>query len=319
MFKASRPLLALLWLIGLSLSVPAVALDLYQGEVSVANQTAEARQEALGRALLEVVVKVSGDAKTAQSSSVRSAMSGADRMIQRYEYRQELVRENGKAVVKLYLKGTFYPASVNALLSRSGFAAFGAERPIVAVYLFEDGAPIAGDVQRGMTDRASRRGIDLRFPAGVSLADVGDLKSAAERLGTRQMNAMVGVVGQAMWVSDGKTSEALTSAELDGTTDRMAQLLTRRWSQASNAAPETIEVAIQGINSAARYSKAVQYLAALKGVKKMQVKGGSAGALRAELSVLGGAEGLQESLQSSKVMLLPSTEDIDGILQIEML
>jgi uncharacterized protein len=289
------------WLV---LLLPSVswALDLYQGEVPVANQTADARIGALGKALLDVAVKVSGDASAGNNPTIISAQRTADKLMQRYEYRQELVRENGAPVVKLYLKGTFYPASVNALLQRAGFASWGTQRPTVAVYLFEGNTPISSDVMRAMSQRGAQRGVNVRFPGGVSASDAADAKALADRLGSSNTMVLAGVVGQSMWLSDGRNAESLSSAQLDGTTDRLASALIARVARTNNAAPETVLAGIVGIQSAADYSRAMTFLTKLSIVKKLTVQAAQQNTLMVNLSIQGGAERLRSALDGGKTM-----------------
>ena len=112
------------------LTAPAArALDLYQGETPVADQSADARVAALGRTLLDVAVKVSGDVNAANNATIIAAAASPERYMQRYEYRQELVREDGKPAIKLYLRGSFYAPTIGQLLRNAGLGAWGVERP----------------------------------------------------------------------------------------------------------------------------------------------------------------------------------------------
>ncbi|NJR44177.1 DUF2066 domain-containing protein, partial [bacterium] len=188
----------------LSMSVCArfsFALDVYQAEVSVRDQSPDARVEALGRALLEVAVKASGDANAGNNSVVLSAQASAERYMQRYAYRQAIVRENGVPVIKLYLTGTFYPNSIQQLLQRAGLAVWGRERPVVAVYLFEGDAPLSTEYRQAMQERSARRGLQLRFPGGVAASELADPETLALKLASPGAHALFGRVNERLYLS----------------------------------------------------------------------------------------------------------------------
>ena len=303
-------LLSALWACLLT-SQSAYALDIYQAEVSVADQTADARVQALGRALLEVAVKASGDASASNNSVVIAAQGSAERYMQRYAYRQAIVREGGVPVIKLFLTGTFYPNSIQQLLQRAGLAVWGRDRPTVDVYLFDGDAPLSDSYRSAMQDRSSRRGLSLRFPTGASASDLRDPEAFAQRMVRPGSNALFGRVDERIYLSDGRTTEALDAAGLDGLSDRLAQTLARRAAIAENAAPETLSVSVAGINSAARYASALKYLGELRVVKSTKIQGASSGQLNSgqlnlELSVKGGAVQLMQSISQGSTMQLLS-------------
>jgi hypothetical protein len=303
-----------------SLFVPtAHALDIYQAEVSVADQTADARAQALGRALLEVAVKASGDASAASNSTVQSAQGSAERYMQRYAYRQAIVREGGVPVIKLFLTGTFYPSSIQQLLQRAGLAVWGRDRPKVDVYLFEGDTPLQDSYRSAMIDRSARRGLTLRFPSGATASDLSDPEALAQRLVRPGSNALFGRIDERIYLSDGRTTEALSSASLDGLSDRLAQTLARRSVIAENAPPESLVISVAGIASAQRYAQVLKYLGELRVVKSTKIQGANSGSqnngqLNLELSVKGGAAQLIQSIGQGSTLQVIS----ESPLQFEM-
>lgn len=303
-------LLSALWaclLIGQS----AFALDIYQAEVSVADQTADARVQALGRALLEVAVKASGDASASNNSVVIASQGSAERYMQRYAYRQAIVREGGVPVIKLFLTGTFYPNSIQQLLQRAGLAVWGRDRPNVDVILFEGDVPLAEAYRSAMQDRSSRRGLSLRFPNGASAGELSDPQAFAQRLVRPGANLLFGRINETLYLSDGRSTEALSSAGLDGLSDRLAQTLARRAAVAENAAPETLSVSVAGVSSAARYASALKYLNELRVVKSTKIQGANSGPqnsgqLNLQVSVKGGAVQLMQAISQGSTMQLVS-------------
>jgi uncharacterized protein len=299
----------LLYLIALCLiSVNVWALDIYQGEAPVANQSADERVRALGKALLDVAVKVSGDASAASNGTIISASGSPERYMQRYEYRQEIVRENGAPAVKLFLKGTFHQPSITQLLTRAGIGAWGRNRPTVAVYVFRDGSPLPVDIQESMRDKSSARGVNVRFPDGIGASEASE--ETALRLGSPNQHALVGRVNETLWLSDGRTVEALSSSALDGLSDRLASTLVRRDAAIRNAPPEELQAEVAGIRNANDYSSALKYLSALSGVKKLTVVGAAGNALKLRLSVQGGVDRLASGVSSGNTMRVLSEDPI---------
>ena len=280
------------------------ALDLYQGETPVADQSADARVAALGRTLLDVAVKVSGDVNAASNAAIIAAAGSPERYMQRYEYRQELVREDGKPTIKLYLRGSFYAPSIGQLLRNAGLGAWGVERPTVNVYLFEGDAPMGADSARTLQDLASRRGINLRFPGGMSAADLNE--QTAARMATPTQNVLLGRVGETLWLSDGRITAPLPSNALNGLSDRIASQLIRRAAELNNAPPEEIATEIAGVRSASDYGRVLKYLSGLSGVKKLTVLGAQQDTLRVLINVQGGTTRLAQSVGAGQTLRLLS-------------
>jgi uncharacterized protein len=282
------------------------ALDLYQGEAPVANQSADARIAAMGKALLDVAVKVSGDATAANNSTVIAASGSPEKYVQGYEYRQEIVRVDGKPAIRLYLKGTFYPASISQLLGRAGLGSWGRDRPTVAVYVFSGDQPLGAEIMRAMQEKSSRRGINMRFPGGVSGAELDE--ATATRLASPGQNVLLGRIGDALWLSDGRQTERLSDASLDGLSDRLAAALARRAAAASNAPPEQLQTEVALVRSAGDYANVIKYLSALSGVKKLTVIGAQNDRLKLSLTVQGGAARLASAVNAGKSLRVISEE-----------
>lgn len=286
------------------LSAQIWALDLYQGETPVADQSADARVAALGRTLLEVAVKVSGNVNAASNATLIAAAASPEKYMQRYEYRQELVRQEGKPAIKLYLRGYFYPPSFGQLLRNAGLGAWGNDRPLVNVFLFEGDASLNAESARALQEQASRRGMNLRFPGGVSATELNEQTAAS--LASASQNVVLGRIGATLWLSDGRTTEALSTNTLDGLSDRIASQLIRRAAALSNAAPEEITTEIAGVRSAQDYGRVLKYLSALSGVKNLTVTGAQQDTLRLLLNVQGGASRLAQAVGAGQTLRLLS-------------
>ena len=282
------------------LSAKVCALDLYQGETPVPDQSADARVAALGRTLLDVAVKVSGDVNAASNRTIIAAAGSPEKYMQRYEYRQEIVREDGKPTIKLYLKGSFHAPSIGQLLRNAGLGAWGNDRPIVNMFLFEGDSDISAESARALQEQASRRGMNLRFPGGVSAADLNEQTAAS--LANASQNVVLGRIGATLWLSDGRTTEKLSTNTLNGLSDRIASQLIRRSAALSNAPPEEIVTDIVGVRSAQDYGRVLKYLSALSGVKKLSVTGAQQDTLRLLLNVQGGASRIAQTVAAGQTL-----------------
>ena len=283
---------------------PARALELYQGETAVSDQSPEARTAGLARAFMDVAAKVSGDLNALSNPSVIAASAQAERYMQRYEYRQELVRVDGKPTIKLYLIGTFYPSSMKKLLNGVGMGAWGRDRPQIAAYLFEGDLPISSELSRQIQDRAAARGLDIRFPGSIALEDLSE--NTAARLASPTQNVLLGRVGERIWLSDGQRTEVLSSAAADGLTDRLARMLVARTQAVENAPPQVLSAEITGVRSAADYARAIGQLGKLRAVKKFTVLAASGERMSVELTVQGGIGQLALALNGDKTLALIS-------------
>ena len=129
-----RALLSLVLLLCLAHVAPlrAQAPALYTGEAVVADQSDGQRAEGMKAALSQVVVKLTGDRNVLTRESVAKGVAEAERFVQQYSYRQDVVSEAGKPVVKLTLKGNkFEPAEIDAP----------ANKPFVLEISNQDGTP----------------------------------------------------------------------------------------------------------------------------------------------------------------------------------
>jgi len=276
------------------------ALDLYQGETPVADQSADARVAGLGRALLDVAVKVSGDVNAASNPTIIAAAASPERYMQRYAYRQEVVRQDGKPAIKLYLRGSFYPPSFGQLLKSAGLGAWGNDRPNVNVFLFEGDSDLSVESARTLQEQAARRGINLRFPGGVSGAELNEQTAAS--LASASQNVVLGRIGSTLWLSDGRTTETLGTNTLNGLSDRIASQLIRRAAILSSAPPEEIAAEVSGVRSANDYGRVLQYLTRLSGVKSVTVMGAQQDSLRILVTVQGGVTRLAQAVDAEKTL-----------------
>ena len=114
------PVFALI--VGLCSGLAHAAGSPYTGEVPVASQGDADRADGLKAALAQVVVRVAGDAAVLSRPEVANAIGEAERYVQQFQYRQDVVTDNGQPQVQLTLVAEFDHDAVDRLLQGSGAA-----------------------------------------------------------------------------------------------------------------------------------------------------------------------------------------------------
>lgn len=122
--------MALLLVLSCSASA-AVVGTLYQGEVPVASYSQADWQKALTPALWQVLAKVTGNPKIAQTEAVRKAIGRPDALVQSYNY--TTLDQAGKTVPTLQVR--FSPKAVDAVLQKAGQKILPKDRPLTLVWL----------------------------------------------------------------------------------------------------------------------------------------------------------------------------------------
>jgi len=193
----------LLLLAGLLLApLPGTAarLDhLFEAEVPAAARDAQARDAALGLALQQVIVRVTGSAATLQTGAGAQLLKNPGRFVEQYRFNE--VPASGDQPRQLRLWAQFDGVTLARELREAGLPYWGPERPDVLAWLAVDdqgrryllsetGGQTAG---QALKQAALRRGLPLTLPLldledqrAVSFTDVwggflGRVKAASER------------------------------------------------------------------------------------------------------------------------------------------
>jgi hypothetical protein len=145
--------------------------DLYQDILQVDNKTRDARLAASRKALLNVLVKVSGDETADQNKLAQQRTKDISDYLLKFEYDE---RVNGQ--LKLVVK--FEARKINALIKELNLPLWGVQRPLVAIWLgIEDNwrrelvtQESYPQLEQLIYDKAGRRGL----PVVVPLLDLQD-------------------------------------------------------------------------------------------------------------------------------------------------
>ena len=136
---------------------------LYQVREPVAGQTPQEREQATQKALQTLVLRLTGDAKAAQSPGLAEVRKDPQQIISQYGY---------DAGPPQSLQVDFDPVSTDRALRQAGLSLWGSNRPSILSWWLSDsaeGSTLVGDAQASAADlrrAAQHRGLPLRLPLG---------------------------------------------------------------------------------------------------------------------------------------------------------
>lgn len=207
------------WILSVSLLTAVLAAparaeiihDLDEGQVPVTTQDADERAAAVRTALMQVLVKVTGNRQIAADPKVKGLLDNAQNYVQKYRYRPAPPPPGAAAAVAT--PGSVAQADQEVLwvhfdgdaiardLSRLGIPVWGKSRPAILLWLAVDEGDqryiVAGDhapdLQQGIAQEARQRGVlvympvfDLEDQMALTFADVwGDFEQTIQKASAR--------------------------------------------------------------------------------------------------------------------------------------
>jgi hypothetical protein len=302
-------------------------LHLREGEVPVENQSAAARSAALGEALAQVLVRMSGDSAVANDPLVRRQLEQAPRLLQHFRYRQEVEAPPGVPPrLQLYLVARFDADGVDRLLDAAGIRLWLARRPTTLLLVEldgEEGRVLLGEADAARLEPFHRRARLRALPTVLPLLDLEEqirltpqalgagLRDLLEDMG-RRYGAPAVLHGQLTQVADfwvarwtlslpggSERWESVGALEsvLAAGADGLGDALGRRYAlSAAERLGGSYRIAVAGLVAATDYPRLVRYLAENPLVRDLAVE--LAEGDRVHLRVQAGAslERLVESL-----------------------
>lgn len=159
-------------LFSLLLCASAQALELYSGEVAVADQGAAERQSAVQAALIQVLQKHSGLRDLPLGPALDAALLNANRMLVSFHYRsQERAQPDGSTRQELRLVARFLPQAVDQVVRDMGLPRWRHERRPVTLWVVVDEGfgrqlmPVEYQYAwDALADVARLRGLPLEWP-----------------------------------------------------------------------------------------------------------------------------------------------------------
>lgn len=144
---------------------------LYQATVPVSDESAATRNPAIKQALLQVLVKLTGERNISKTSGIGPIIERPERFVQQFRYRQTTDAENQQAPTpELWVQ--FDETALNDALRSYGLTVWGKERPSILVWLAHEDNQVRRlvsfeETPKYMTmldQRAAARGLSLLFP-----------------------------------------------------------------------------------------------------------------------------------------------------------
>ena len=325
---------------------------LYEGQVEVASEQLGERIAAQGRALRQVLGKLSGRGEVG-GAVVDAAAAQPQRYLQQFSYRQ-----SKDAAPALTLWASFESAAVDALMREANLPVWSAQRPAVLVWLAvaSTGAvelltPDSGAANEAalmaLERRAWERGIPIAYPlldledrvriqaADVWQHDKDKIEAASVRYGngavlagtmelssTGAWSARWSMIesGQAsQWTTQGLTVAAAVSAALDVVADRLSARYAFIGGGDAVGGGGSIDLRIVGVRTLKDYARTLSYLNGLDQIADLVVRGARNDELRVRMLVRGGVEGLKRVSGFSDTLAIESVAEQDGALSFRLL
>jgi hypothetical protein len=339
----ARLSLLLLLLFGLaSGAVSALQMPIYEGEATLAAGQDERDDGALRAALVQVLVKVSGDRSVAEDSGLGAALADVRRIALTVAAR---TLADGRRV----LVANFDPGAVHDRLATLGRPVWHDDRPPLLVWLaIDDGQQkqIASAHQiaalGAMTGRARARGIPMLLPQmdgidqnrlnPVTLwgAPPQTVVAASQRYGVQAVLVIRlsrGTPWQARytlidgrsyeeWSQSDDQSNTLLAAAIDGAADRLA----RRYAvEPLGTAIGGVDWWVEGLRSAQDYAAVVGYLGKLEFVRELRVLRAEGERLQLHLELAVGERRLRQMLALDGRLELRDPAAPDAAAQLRLM
>lgn len=308
--------------------------SLYEGSALVNSQGNGERTAALQRALVQVIVKLTGQRNAAALPQVRSLIGDASRLVKDSRYSADSETINGAPIYRQKLTAQFDRGAVDALIAGSGLPVWpGPRAPVVLWLVIDDGhgARMVGTAHanavKSLTDRASDRGLTFVLPAGTPLesqvallasgigpAQAVVLPSAAygpQQLVGRLVRTASG--WNAKWILlDGGVelnnwNETNPDARLAmaNAADGAADALARKYAKVAAGGPSgSFAIEIDGLRTGDDYVRAMGYLEGLGIVRKIVLIDAVDDRLRMQLDLTTGMEGFRSVVAVGQVLEL---------------
>lgn len=319
----------------------AAAGGVYDAETSVRNQTDAERAAAFGRALAQVLAKVTGDPAAATRPGVREELARARDYVDGYDYRQdEGMSANGSPSFKTMLVTRFKHDAVDELVAMLGLPVWPVPRAKPVLWLAIDdgsGARLVGlakaNAARSVLDQAKSRGFALGLPSGnaaeqaavgaiwrgdtAAIASLSNRYSPPMQLLGKLYRGAGGWVADWVFVDKGKVLSKWTTNSPDarramaGGADGAANALFKRYAKSgSSGPPGRFRVRILGVNSADDYMRLAGYLDGLSIVKRVQPVFATGDALDLDLDLATGVGGFARYVaRNGTLKQVGSTDD----------
>ncbi len=333
--RTTAYLLLSLCLWGISFSAAAVEVPgLYESELAVMSQGRAERREIIRSALLEVLIKVTGNTSIALSPGIPQILSRSNQYLQQYRYRTEQ-----QPVSKQYLWVRFDKKSLDTALRKLEIAIWGRSRPstLAWVAVERDGkrqlltSSEMDELTEVFLDKAKHRGIPVALPLldiedqqRINVSDVlagfqDTILKASQRYSAdavlvgrlRQLTSQrwqgrwtLNLAGQEVtWKEEGKLEDIINFG-IDGVTSTLASNFVR---MPSNIAGE-VNVLVTDVFNLNDYARSDQFLRGLDGVIDVEPEKIETQSILFKVTLRGDKQSLLQAVRLSSQSVLASVE-----------
>ncbi len=322
----------------LLISQPVYAIKvsgLYQATVPVSDESVSTRHPAIKQALIQVLVKLTGERNVSKNSSISKLIERSERFVQQFRYRQATNAKNQHTQsTELWVQ--FDETALNDELRAYGLTVWGKERPSILVWLAHEGNESRHLVSieespeyLSMLDHhASARGVSLLFPlldledtSRISVSDIwGGFKEpileASERYQvdvvlTGKLIQLLPTLWESHWsvyIDDQEmnwsSQGGLVDIVLEEGVDELADRLALRYANTGSNRVEIIELIVSDINDLDEYARTLFYLESLQSVRTVQVKRVESDNVMFELISHGGQSAIDQAIALGKTLEL---------------
>tara|TARA_R110000782_G_scaffold17576_11_gene48992 strand:- start:186 stop:1232 length:1047 start_codon:yes stop_codon:yes gene_type:complete len=313
---------------------------LYQATVPVPDESASKRNPAIKQALIQVLVKLTGNRNIRNSSDIVPLIERPERFVQQFRYRQadnseESVGQSTELLVQ------FDEIALNDGLRSYGLTVWGQERPSILVWLayeqnetrrlvsFEERPEYLNMLDAG----AAARGLSLLFPlldledsSQISISDVwggfiDPISKASDRyqadviltakiiqvlpnLWESKWTAYINDQTES-WASQGELAEIVLKEGIDELADRIAS----QYASIGSSVSEVIELLVTDIDDLDKYARALSYLESVQSISSVQVKRVFRNNVMFTLVNRGGLAAIDQSITLGKTLELVNNDE----------
>lgn len=302
-------------------SLAATVSGLYEAQVPVQGEDTASRNQAIGEALGQVLVKITGRDPAPGAADLAPQ---AARYVQQFRYRRELAAEGGPQTA-LWVR--FDKAGLDRVLRDKGLPLWGSSRPGVLVWLATERAGrreligAEGELAAVLNAAAAARGLPVQLPlldledqARLTSADLWSdyapaVQQASERYGQPLvLTGRLRQVAPGHWDSrwtlyEGEASELIEAAAADAAgviravIGQVAERLAARYAPAGGQdGPESLRVKIVGVTGLSDYVRALQLIGERDVVDRVAVRGVDGDSLELDVLARGGRDALAQVL-----------------------
>ena len=323
--------------------------NLYEVSVPVVSESLAVRHTAFAKALAEVFVRVSGNSAVTQVDAIKQAIKNAPTYVDQYAYAKS--KQNNQDSLKLNIR--FASSTVKKVLVQSGQSIWGANRPLMLVWLVDknqQGAQFLGGnghnnpVLKVFLAQAESRGLPVLLPM-MDLTDLQNLSASAvesnnvlaiEDASHRYPSDAILTVSldetnpssitahwallfqgkQASWDSSGATVQKAVKQGVNDVADSLAQTFSV---SAQPADAQAIQLQVKNLSTLSSYHQVERYLNSLASVKQVRVSSIIGSSMIFTLALKTSVPALVEQIKLDHRLLPISLYNQDGLTQAHSL